>query len=70
MTPSGPYTNKWCDKPHWLVNTIKNNQIVYAIVPDGEQTSQATLLFPTIREAKTYLKDNGFTLNFKEKYNV
>ena len=61
MTPIGPFVNLWCEKKHFIVSTVINNQIVCSIVPNGVQAKDG-LICPGIKEAKQWLKDNGFSL--------
>ena len=54
MTPI-PHKSPFCDKIHYLIKTLKG----FGIVPNGIQPTQA-LTFLTMKDAKTWLKDNGF----------
>ncbi len=58
MTPV-PYKSKWCEKIHYLIMGFVRGKIVTAVVPNGVQAVDGHL-FDSIREAKWWLKRNGF----------
>lgn len=59
MGPEGPYISPWCASPHYIVSDVRHGQICSVVVPNGVQRSEGTP-FPTAREARAWLKDNGF----------
>lgn len=59
--PEGPYTSPWTTSGYYLITTIRNNDVVFAVVPNGTQPHDAENIFLTLREARQWLKDNGFT---------
>lgn len=59
MTPI-PYKSIWTDKVHYLIKCIIRNNIQFALVPNGNQPDTG-ILFPNIKEAKEYIKENGFS---------
>lgn len=58
MTPE-PYVSPWCEKTHYLVKTVINNQIVFSFVPNGVQPQDGALLLSR-SDANSYINDNGF----------
>ena len=67
MVPIGPYTSSWTSKDFYLVSTIRSRDVIYAVVANGEQTNEATVITPSKREALAWLKDNGFSLRLLPK---
>lgn len=61
MKPQGPYISPWTTKQHWLISSVLHNCIIFAVVQNGQQAREGTI-FPTLRDGKTFLRDNGFTL--------
>lgn len=51
------YVSVWCTKPHYLVQWLTGP----VVVVDGVQPING-LRFPTMREARDWLRDNGFVL--------
>lgn len=49
------YVSVWCTKPHYLVQWLTGP----VVVVDGVQPING-LRFPTMREARDWLRDNGF----------
>jgi len=64
MTPEGPYVSPWCNLPHFIVPDVRGKDIVSTVVPNGVQRYDGTP-FPNMREARQWLKDNGFELKAK-----
>lgn len=62
MTPKGPYVSPWTVSGHYLIAVKRNGKEAYAVLPNYMQPRDATLIFPTIREARRWLKDNGFKI--------
>ncbi len=60
--PEGPYTSPFASSKHFIIRTIRGGAIVWAIVQNGQQPADTTLLFPRYKEAKAYMDDNGFVL--------
>ncbi len=58
MTPA-PFTSIWNEKTHYLTQAVVRNQVVFVVVPNGVQPQDGHI-FPTQREAITWLRDNGF----------
>lgn len=59
--PEGPYHSPWTTGDWYLVSTLRNDEVAYAVVRNGQQAHEGTL-FLTHRDARTYLRDNGFKL--------
>lgn len=61
-TVKGPYRSVWCDAPHYIVRwTDPINGPHWVVVAKGEQPADAHLTFATLREARAWMAENGFT---------
>lgn len=61
MTPEGPYRSKWTSGDFFLTSDVKAGEIVYIFVYNGKQKNEG-IEFPSIRDARQYIRDNGFQL--------
>jgi len=61
VKPQGPYTSPWTTGDWFLVSTVQANEVCYSVVQNGRQPREGTIV-PTIHVARSFLKDNGFTL--------
>ena len=55
-----PHTSIWTDKVHYLTKTIIRGSVLAVVVTDGVQPKDGHL-FPDIGNARSWLKENGFT---------
>ncbi len=61
--PEGPYKSPWTSKLHYLITVTQRGKVSFAVIPDGTQPTDAQNIFPTAREARAWLRDNGFERN-------
>jgi hypothetical protein len=59
MTPSGPYKSKWASLACWL---IVDDEGVIRVVREHQQPKEG-IAFPSLAEAKAYLKENGYEVH-------
>jgi hypothetical protein len=64
MMPEGPYISPWCSQPHFIASDVRCGDYCYTVVPDGVQRHNG-LHFPSLREARQWLRDNGFKSQVK-----
>lgn len=60
--PEGPYTSPWAFAENFIIRTVRHLAPVYAIVQNGQQAADTSLVFESYRDAKTWLKENGYSL--------
>lgn len=59
MNPFGPYRSPWSESSAYIVKTIAHTAIVYSVVHNGQQPGDG-LLFGRLRDAKSWLRENGY----------
>ena len=65
MVPDGPYRSKWTSGDYYLISAVKSGETIYAVVRNGQQAREG-VEFEKIRDARTYLRDNGFEKRSKD----
>jgi hypothetical protein len=59
MAPEGPYRSPWAPGDWYLISTLKARDQVYVVVLNGRPATEGTE-FPNLRDARDFLRDNGF----------
>jgi hypothetical protein len=62
MSPEGPYINTagWSSVPMFIVTDYRE-QVIYVTVQQGQQRSEGTPHI-NLRDARQWMKDNGYEL--------
>ncbi len=60
--PEGPYTSPWTAEKHFVIQTLRGGERVWAVVRNNQQPTDTTLLFTSRRDANSWLRENGFTM--------
>ncbi len=65
MTPIGPFASPWTKADFFIVSEFRHGQEIILTVPNGAQRSEG-MPHASLRDAKQWLKDNGFVSPSKE----
>lgn len=57
----GPYIGTWSSGEWFIVRDVRNNVEIAVVVQNGKQRSEGQV-FPSKRDAKLWMKENGFIL--------